>query len=314
VENRFFFVIRVEIMTKNTIKMWIETARPKTLPLALATILTGSALAYRAGHFHWGITILCLLTTLFLQVLSNFANDYGDHQKGSDTAERIGPLRGIQQGAISATQLKKGLYVMIALSFLCGALLIGIAYQNVSDLIAFSLLGVLAIVAAITYTVGNKPYGYLGLGDISVLIFFGLLGIGGTYYLQVHDFSAVILLPAIASGLLATAVLNINNLRDIEQDRKAGKNTLAVRLGPHNGRIYHCILLAVAALFYLLFALFNLHHLLGFIFLLTYPLLLKHALFVYSHKEPTALRPMLAQMSLIALFTNALFSLGLLIG
>lgn len=300
-------------MTKNTIKMWIETARPKTLPLALATILTGSALAYRAGHFHWGITILCLLTTLFLQVLSNFANDYGDHQKGSDTAERIGPLRGIQQGAISATQLKKGLYVMIALSFLCGALLIGIAYQNVSDLIAFSLLGVLAIVAAITYTVGNKPYGYLGLGDISVLIFFGLLGIGGTYYLQVHDFSAVILLPAIASGLLTTAVLNINNLRDIEQDRKAGKNTLAVRLGPHNGRVYHCILLAVAALFYLLFALFNLHHLLGFIFLLTYPLLLKHALFVYSHKEPTALRPMLAQMSLIALFTNALFSLGLLI-
>lgn len=301
-------------MTKNTIKMWIETARPKTLPLALATILTGSALAYRAGHFHWGITILCLLTTLFLQVLSNFANDYGDHQKGSDTAERIGPLRGIQQGAISATQLKKGLYVMIALSFLCGALLIGIAYQNVSDLIAFSLLGVLAIVAAITYTVGNKPYGYLGLGDISVLIFFGLLGIGGTYYLQVHDFSAVILLPAIASGLLATAVLNINNLRDIEQDRKAGKNTLAVRLGPHNGRVYHCILLAVAALFYLLFALFNFHHLLGFIFLLTYPLLLKHALFVYSHKEPTALRPVLAQMSLIALFTNALFSLGLLIG
>ena len=301
-------------MTKNTIKMWIETARPKTLPLALATILTGSALAYRAGHFHWGITILCLLTTLFLQVLSNFANDYGDHQKGSDTAERIGPLRGIQQGAISAAQLKKGLYVMIALSFLCGALLIGIAYQNVSDLIAFSLLGVLAIVAAITYTVGNKPYGYLGLGDISVLIFFGLLGIGGTYYLQVHDFSAVILLPAVASGLLATAVLNINNLRDIEQDRKAGKNTLAVRLGPHNGRIYHCILLAVAALFYLLFALFNFHHLLGFIFLLTYPLLLKHALFVYSHKEPTALRPMLAQMSLIALFTNALFSLGLLIG
>ena len=301
-------------MTKNTIKMWIETARPKTLPLALATILTGSALAYRTGQFHWGITILCLLTTLFLQVLSNFANDYGDHQKGSDTAERIGPLRGIQQGAISATQLKKWLYVMIALSFLCGALLIGIAYQNVSDLIAFSLLGVLAIVAAITYTVGNKPYGYLGLGDISVLIFFGLLGIGGTYYLQVHDFSAVILLPAIASGLLATAVLNINNLRDIEQDRKAGKNTLTVRLGPHNGRIYHCILLAVAALFYLLFALFNLHHLPGFIFLLTYPLLLKHALFVYSHKEPTALRPMLAQMSLIALFTNALFSLGLLIG
>ena len=301
-------------MTKKTIKMWIETARPKTLPLALATILTGSALAYWAGSFHWGITVLCLLTTLFLQILSNFANDYGDHQKGSDTAERIGPLRGIQQGAISAAQLKKGLYVMIALNFLCGALLIGIAYQNVSDLIAFSMLGVLAIVAAITYTVGSKPYGYLGLGDISVLIFFGLLGIGGTYYLQVHDFSAVILLPAIASGLLATAVLNINNLRDIEQDRKAGKNTLAVRLGPHHGRVYHCLLLSIAALFYLLFALMNLRNPLSFVFLLTYPLLFKHAHFVFSHKEPVALRPMLAQMSLIALLINGLFSFGLLLG
>ncbi|WP_032997157.1 1,4-dihydroxy-2-naphthoate polyprenyltransferase [Aggregatibacter actinomycetemcomitans] len=301
-------------MTKNTIKMWIETARPKTLPLALATILTGSALAYWAGSFHWGVTFLCLLTTLFLQILSNFANDYGDHQKGSDTAERIGPLRGIQQGAISAAQLKNGLYLMIALSFVCGAILIGTAYQNLSDLIAFSVLGVLAIIAAITYTVGSKPYGYLGLGDISVLIFFGLLGVGGTYYLQVHTFSAEILLPAVASGLLATAVLNINNLRDIEQDRKAGKNTLVVRLGAHNGRIYHCILLAVAALFYFLSAAMNLRHPLSFVFLLTYPLLLKHAFFVFSHKEPAALRPMLAQMSLLALLINGLFSFGLLPG
>ncbi|TYA50775.1 1,4-dihydroxy-2-naphthoate polyprenyltransferase [Aggregatibacter actinomycetemcomitans] len=301
-------------MTKNTIKMWIETARPKTLPLALATILTGSALAYWAGSFHWGVTVLCLLTTLFLQILSNFANDYGDHQKGSDTAERIGPLRGIQQGAISVAQLKNGLYLMIALSFVCGAILIGTAYQNLSDLIAFSVLGVLAIIAAITYTVGSKPYCYLGLGDISVLIFFGLLGVGGTYYLQVHTFSAEILLPAVASGLLATAVLNINNLRDIEQDRKAGKNTLAVRLGAQNGRIYHCVLLAVAALFYLFFAIMNFRHPLSFVFLLTYPLLLKHALFVFSHKEPTALRPMLAQMSLLALLINGLFSFGLLPG
>ena len=126
--------------------------------------------------------------------------------------------------------------------------------------------------------------------------------------------SAVILLPAVASGLLATAVLNINNLRDIEQDRKAGKNTLAVRLGPHNGRVYHCLLLSIAALFYLLFALMNLRNPLSFVFLLTYPLLFKHAYFVFSHKEPVALRPMLAQMSLIALLINGLFSFGLLLG
>ena len=243
-------------MTNEKLKMWWETARPKTLPLALASIFTGSALGYWANPqgFNGLVMALCLLTTILLQVLSNFANDYGDHQKGSDTEERIGPLRGIQKGAISAKELKWGLILMVVASFLSGSFLIGIAYENLSDLLAFAGLGILAIVAAITYTVGAKPYGYMGLGDISVLVFFGLLGIGGTYYLQTHSIDSHIILPAIGSGLLASAVLNINNLRDIEQDAKAGKNTLAVRLGAYKGRVYHCILLSVAALCYLAFA------------------------------------------------------------
>lgn len=301
-------------MDKQVVKMWVETARPKTLPLAAASIIMGAALAYWDHKFSWQISLLCLITTLLLQILSNFANDYGDHQKGSDTAERIGPLRGIQHGVISAQQLKKGLIAVILASLFFGFLLIGIAYQSYADLLAFSLLGGLAIIAAITYTVGAKPYGYMGLGDISVLLFFGILGVCGTYYLQTHQLNLMIFLPALATGLFATAVLNINNLRDIEQDKKAGKNTLAVRLGAKNGRIYHCTLLAVGALCYVIFALANFHHLLSFIFLLAYPLLVKHALYVYRSQDPLLLRPMLGQMSMLALLTNLLFSFGLLVG
>ena len=303
-------------MTNEKLKMWWETARPKTLPLALASIFTGSALGYWANPqgFNGLVMALCLLTTILLQVLSNFANDYGDHQKGSDTEERIGPLRGIQKGAISEKELKWGLILMVVASFLSGSFLIGIAYENLSDLFAFAGLGILAIVAAITYTVGAKPYGYMGLGDISVLVFFGLLGVGGTYYLQTHGIDSPIILPAIGSGLLASAVLNINNLRDIEQDAKAGKNTLAVRLGAYKGRVYHCILLSVAALCYLAFAVATAISWTNYLFVLAMPLLAKHAIFVYRSQQPSELRPMLAQMSMISLLINILFSLGLLIG
>lgn len=303
-------------MTNEKLKMWWETARPKTLPLALASIFTGSALGYWANPqgFNGLVMALCLLTTILLQVLSNFANDYGDHQQGSDTEERIGPLRGIQKGAISAKELKWGLILMVGASFLSGSFLIGIAYENLSDLLAFAGLGILAIVAAITYTVGAKPYGYMGLGDISVLVFFGLLGVGGTYYLQTHSIDSHIILPAIGSGLLASAVLNINNLRDIEQDAKAGKNTLAVRLGAYKGRVYHCILLSVAALCYLAFAAATAISWTNYLFVLAMPLLAKHAIFVYRSQQPSELRPMLAQMSMISLLINILFSLGLLIG
>ena len=303
-------------MTNEKLKMWWETARPKTLPLALASIFTGSALGYWANPqgFNSPVMAFCLLTTILLQVLSNFANDYGDHQKGSVTEDRIGPLRGIQKGAISAQELKWGLIFMVIASFLSGSFLIGIAYENLSDLLAFAGLGILAIIAAITYTVGAKPYGYMGLGDISVLMFFGLLGVGGTYYLQTHSIDGYIILPAIGSGLLASAVLNINNLRDIEQDAQAGKNTLAVRLGSHKGRVYHCILLTVAALCNLIFTLTTATSWMNYLFVLALPLLAKHAIFVYRSKTPNALRPMLAQMSMISLLINMLFSLGLLIG
>lgn len=297
----------------STFSIWFSTVRPKTLPLALASIVVGSALAFWAGSFDCITTFLALLTTVLLQILSNFANDYGDHVKGSDTKERIGPLRAIQHGAITGEQLKTAMFVVGGLAFVSGGLLVTYAYQTWQDLLVFIGLGVLAIIAAITYTVGKKPYGYLGLGDLSVLIFFGFLAVLGTFYLQAHSLPSEIFLPALGCGLLAVAVLNINNLRDINQDKMAGKNTLIVRIGSENGRIYHLLLLSVAVLSYFIFALNEFQNWYQFLFVLTVPLLVKHGLFVYRHKDPAELRPLLGQMAGFALITNALFALGIVL-
>lgn len=302
-------------MNKNsTFAIWFSTARPKTLPLALASIIIGSALAYWAGKFDLITTLLAFITTILLQVLSNFANDYGDHVKGSDTAERIGPLRAIQHGAITGEQLKMAVMVLSALSFISGATLSFYAYEGIEDLLVFLGLGVISIVAAITYTVGKKAYGYLGLGDLFVLIFFGFVAVIGVFYLQAHNLPAMIFIPAFGCGLLSVAVLNINNLRDINQDRKAGKNTLIVRIGSKNGRIYHAILLVLAVVSYLIFAILNFEHWYNYLFLLAVPLLVKHGLFVYRHQDPIELRPILGQMAGLALITNLLFSLGIFLG
>ncbi|OOH85721.1 1,4-dihydroxy-2-naphthoate polyprenyltransferase [Pasteurellaceae bacterium 15-036681] len=301
-------------MNKNSqFSIWFTTARPKTLPLALASIIVGSALAHWAGKFNAITTLLAFITTILLQILSNFANDYGDHVKGSDTSERIGPLRAIQHGAITGAQLKKSLFVVSALSFLSGAGLIAYAYESLQDAVVFTLLGIISIVAAITYTVGKKAYGYLGLGDLFVLIFFGFVAVIGTFYLQAHSIPALIFIPAFGCGLLSVAVLNINNLRDINQDRQAGKNTLIVRIGSQKGRIYHVILLTLAVLSYLIFAICEFNHWYNYLFLLAIPLLIKHGLFIYRHKQPEELRPLLGQMAGLALITNLLFSLGIVL-
>lgn len=302
-------------MNKNsTFAIWFSTARPKTLPLALASIIIGSALAYWAGKFDLITTLLAFIITILLQVLSNFANDYGDHVKGSDTAERIGPLRAIQHGAITGEQLKIAVIVLSVLSFISGAALSFYAYEGIEDLLVFLGLGVISIVAAITYTVGKKAYGYLGLGDLFVLIFFGFVAVIGVFYLQAHSLPLMIFIPAFGCGLLSVAVLNINNLRDINQDRKAGKNTLIVRIGSKNGRIYHAILLALSVVSYLIFAILNFKHWYNYLFLLAVPLLVKHGLFVYRHQDPIELRPILGQMAGLALITNLLFSLGIFLG
>lgn len=297
----------------NKTTAWIESLRPRTLPLALASIITGVALASWQGYFQWDIALLALLTAGLLQILSNLANDYGDAIKGSDTEARIGPNRGMQKGLITLAEMKKALGVTIALTLISGITLIAIACKKPSDVIGFVVLGLIAIVSAITYTVGRKPYGYMGLGDISVLIFFGWLSVAGTYYLLATQFDSVVILPATACGLLATAVLNINNLRDIDNDKANGKNTLAVRLGPIWARRYHFMLLAGATLCLFVFALIYAHSWHGWLFVLAVPLLYRHAMYVLHHPTAIAMRPMLENMVKSALLTNILFAIGILL-
>lgn len=292
---------------------WLESLRPKTLPLGLIAIVTGSALAYWTGHFELPIALLAILTAGTLQILSNLANDYGDAVKGTDTEERLGPLRGMQKGMITPVQMKKALIINVIISCVSGIALIIVACKKPEDAIGFLVMGLLAIVAAITYTVGKRPYGYMGLGDISVLIFFGWLSVIGTYYLQANAFNIVTLLPATACGLLSVAVLNINNMRDLENDIQAGKNTLAVRLGASGSRIYHTCVIAIAIICLIVFTLIYMHRWTAWLFLLAVPMLLLHIKRVNADLSGEAMRPLLEHMVKAALLTNILFSLGLVL-
>ncbi|AXW86293.1 1,4-dihydroxy-2-naphthoate polyprenyltransferase [Lonsdalea britannica] len=292
---------------------WLDSLRPKTLPLAFASIVTGSAIAGWQSSFKPGVALLALLTAGLLQILSNLANDYGDAVKGSDTETRIGPLRGIQTGAISLTELRNALIVTVLLTIVSGISLVALACEKPVDIVVFLVLGLMAILAAITYTVGNRPYGYIGLGDISVLIFFGWLSVAGSYVLQTGHFDSIVMLPATACGLLATAVLNINNLRDIDNDRLSGKNTLAVRLGAQKARRYHMLLLMAAPLCLGLFALIYLQSLAGWLFILSLPLLVKQGRYVLRETTAFSMRPMLEKTVKCALLTNILFAAGVML-
>lgn len=295
-----------------SVRAWLESLRLRTLPLACASVITGSALAWWLGHFNLRIAVLALLTTALLQILSNLANDYGDAVKGSDTPSRLGPLRGMQKGAISPRQMRVALVFTTVLTVVSGIALVASACHSLSDILGFIALGALAILAAIAYTVGKKPYGYLGLGDVSVLIFFGWLGVIGTFYLQAHTLNIVLFFPATACGLLAVAVLNANNMRDIESDAQNGKFTLAVRLGPIKARRYHVGLLAGAPLCCALFALSASLNPFGWLFMLALPLLFSQARYVLRETQAQAMRPMLEKTVKAALLFNVLFSLGLL--
>ncbi|NWC63152.1 1,4-dihydroxy-2-naphthoate polyprenyltransferase [Cedecea sp. P7760] len=292
---------------------WLESLRPRTLPLAFASIVCGSALAYWQGVFDPAVALLALLTAGLLQILSNLANDYGDAVKGSDKEDRIGPLRGMQKGMITQAQMKRALVITVVLICLSGLSLVALACHTFADFMGFLLLGVLSIVAAITYTVGTRPYGYMGLGDISVLVFFGWISVAGTWYLQAHSLAPLVILPATACGLLATAVLNINNLRDIDSDRENGKSTLAVRLGPVIARRYHAGLLIGSLVCLALFNLIWLKSLWGWLFVLAAPLLLKQAAYVVREQSPVAMRPMLERTVKAALLTNLLFAMGVVL-
>lgn len=236
-------------------KNWIQAARLRTLPLSLSGIIVGSAYAYHQGFYDYRILVLALLTTLGLQILSNYANDYGDGVKGTD-ANRIGEKRLVAAGVISASQMKKAVIITAIFTLFLALTLIYVSFgkENYAFSIIFILLGIASIGAAIKYTVGSNAYGYNGFGDLFVFIFFGLVSVLGSNFLFTKKLDGMLVLAAATIGLLSVAVLNLNNMRDIENDKLAGKNTLVVKMGLENAKKYHQFLIASASLFYLLFA------------------------------------------------------------
>ena len=238
---------------------WIEAARPRTLPLAIASILLGNFLAYAAGKFSFLTAALAILTTLLLQILSNFANDLGDSKNGIDNKNRKVALRAVQTGKISPSEMKNAVILTASLSFISGISLLYFAlqYAKAQTIITFIVLGLLAILAAIAYTVGKKPYGYMGLGDLSVFLFFGWVGTFGTYYLQTEILNYYILIPASGCGFLSVAVLNLNNLRDIENDRKTGKNSIPVRIGKIYGFYYQKTIMLLGVCTFIIYLMYQ---------------------------------------------------------
>jgi 1,4-dihydroxy-2-naphthoate polyprenyltransferase len=296
-------------MNKASLKDWIEAARPRTLPLALSSIIMGAFLAEKFDKFSYLIFSLACLTTILLQVLSNFANDYGDSQNGADNIERVGPERAVQSGRITHKQMLNAVIVTGFLSLISGLTLIYIAFGGFQSSLfwTFLAIGFACIAAAYFYTAGSKPYGYAGLGDISVFLFFGITGVLGSFFLYTLSFDSNILLPAAACGAMATGVLNINNLRDIDSDKKAGKITIPVRLGRKKAIIYHWILLVIAMVCTIVFMAENSST--KYYYLLAFPLIILNGYQVSKNKNPD---PYLKTLALTTLAFVILFGVSII--
>lgn len=294
-------------------KAWLEAARLRTLPLSVSGILVGSFYAFSQGYSNWGIVSLALLTTLGLQVLSNFANDYGDGVKGTDNENRIGPKRAIQSGSISVKEMKKGIIITSVLTLVSALLLIYISFgkENFAYSVFFFFLGLAAIAAAIKYTVGSSAYGYRGLGDIFVFIFFGLVSVLGCYFLFTMQLDYLIVLPAVAVGLLSVAVLNLNNMRDQVSDAMSGKNTLVVKMGAQKAKVYHYIVIITALVLMLLFAILYLFKPLQYLFLIAYIPFILHLKTVAKNNIPRELDPELKKVALGTFFLSLLLCIVL---
>jgi 1,4-dihydroxy-2-naphthoate octaprenyltransferase len=299
-------------------KNWIEAFRLRTLMLSLACILMG---VFLAKIFSQNVStvsvVLTLLTALFLQILSNLANDYGDSKHGADHDGRKGPKRAVQSGKITEVQMLVGIKIFVALSLVTGMALLYSCLNviGLNGVITLFFIGIAAIVAAIAYTNGKRPYGYMGLGDISVFIFFGLIAVCGTYYLLVGAINPFIFLPAISCGLFSVGVLNLNNMRDIDSDIEAGKNSIPVRLGYAKSKVYHYVIIITALLCALIFVMFykEMPTWQNLSIVACFPLFLKQLFTVKNTTDKIKLDPLLKQLSISTMLFVLLFGLANLI-
>ncbi len=293
---------------------WIKAYRLRTLPLALSVILTGSFLAIQDGVYNSRVIGLSLLTTLLLQILSNLANDYGDSMKGTDNHERIGPQRTVQSGEISREAMKKAIMLFASLSLLSGVTLLYFAFgDNFKMTLLFLGLGLAAIWAAVKYTVGNNAYGYSGMGDLFVFIFFGLTGVLGSYYLNTQTLNITVLLPAAAMGLFSAGVLNLNNMRDIDNDIRSGKHTIASKLGIVEAKKYHMILIFFGWILLLVWMMLQRGHQERLVLLVALPFFVYDVFKVMHTKTQASIDPYLRKLALKTLLVALLFGISILL-
>ncbi|WLD22860.1 1,4-dihydroxy-2-naphthoate octaprenyltransferase [Flavobacterium dauae] len=299
-------------------KKWIKAARLRTLPLSISGILLGSAAAFKEYHTqnnYYIIVILCLLTTLFFQVLSNYANDYGDAVKGTDNENRVGPKRAVQSGEITKNQMKNAMIITSVLSLITsvGVIYVSFGQENFTQALIYLFLALASVGAAIKYTVGKSAYGYKGMGDLFVFIFFGLVSTLGTYYLFGHTLNLYIVFPAIGIGLLSIAVLNMNNMRDVENDTIMKKNTLVVKIGFEKAKQYHFFLIVFAAIVFNVFAINSFSKWYQYVYVIGFIPLLKNITVVGKAKNPRLLDPELKRISLTTFLISLLLSIALIL-
>lgn len=308
---------------KKGIFIWLQAARLRTLPLSVSGIIMGAFIArwrlvQEGGFWDYRVFLLALLVTMLYQILSNFSNDYGDGTKGTDDfRDEKAERRAVASGKISAEQMKKVVISFAVLSALATAALLYLAFfpDFITEFWVFIGLGIMSIWAAISYTIGKKPYGYLGLGDIMVFIFFGLVSVGGSYFLFTKTWNWDILLPASAVGMLSVSVLNLNNMRDMESDQKAGKKTVAQWLGFRYAMIYQIVLMQLPLIFILVFLMKNNLHAQGkyyafIVMILFFPMAALRRN-IMKVKSPNELDPFLKQVGIITLMMAVLVAVGL---
>ena len=292
------------------LKIWLQAARLRTLPLSLSGIIVGNGLAYGNDRFSLVILVWSLATTIAFQVLSNFANDYGDGVKGTDNESRIGPARVLQQGLLTRAQLKKGIQICAVVSLVFAFALIYVAFGT-SDLqysLIFVLLGIASVVAAIKYTVGTNAYGYKALGDLFVFLFFGGVSVLGSYFLQVHEFQIELILPATSLGLLSVGVLNLNNMRDLHTDKEVNKITMAVLLGASLSKAYHAFLLIGAVLTTVFYVKMDIQP--AYLFMIAVLPMMIHLRRVLGYTDPQEFDPELKRLALCTFLFAILFAIG----
>jgi 1,4-dihydroxy-2-naphthoate octaprenyltransferase len=295
-------------------KKWIAAARLRTLPLSISGIILGSLIASSEGHWDGIIFLLAFLTTLFLQILSNYANDYGDGVKGTDEL-RVGEKRAVASGEITANQMKNAVILFSILSTITAILLVWISFgaENLKWVVLFVFLTVACVWAAIRYTVGKNAYGYAGLGDVFVFIFFGIVSVWGSYTLYQHqEIHWEIFIISSAIGLLSTGVLNLNNMRDIETDGRTGKNTLPLRMGFENAKKYQAFLVLMPFVLALVY-IFSIHktewyHFSFLILLIPAVILVKT---IFQTKEPRLLDSELKKVALLTLGFSVILGISL---